>query len=87
MKCVEYEAMGDMELKSRPPLNLNEVWWAAERASTHQHKTSVLTSTHLNALAGRQFFFKGEHLQKTGSFKAWGACNVPATLPCQLHTL
>ncbi|MPC90891.1 putative serine racemase [Portunus trituberculatus] len=68
--------MGDMEPKSRPRLGLDEVRLAAERVSAHLHKTPVLTSTHLNALAGRQLFFKAEHLQKTGSFKARGACNA-----------
>ena len=68
--------MGDMEPKSRPRLGLDEVQRAAERVATHLHKTPVLTSTYLNALAGKQLFFKAEHLQKTGSFKARGACNA-----------
>lgn len=65
-----------MEPKSRSRVGLDEVRRAAERVAGYLHKTPVLTSTHLDALAGRQLYFKAEHLQKTGSFKARGACNA-----------
>jgi threonine dehydratase len=36
----------------------------------------VLTSQYLNQLSGAELFFKCENLQKTGAFKARGACNA-----------
>lgn len=68
--------MGDMEPKSRSRVGMDEVRGTAERIAGYLHRTPVLTSNHLNALAGRQLYFKAEHLQKTGSFKARGACNA-----------
>lgn len=68
--------MGDMEPTSRSRVGLDDVRRAAERIAGHLHKTPVLTCRYLDALAGRQIFFKAEHLQKTGSFKARGACNA-----------
>lgn len=39
------------------------------------HETPLLTSTQLNHRVGCSVFLKGEHLQKTGSFKIRGALN------------
>lgn len=39
------------------------------------HHTPILTSRSIDAIAGRPVFLKGEHLQKTGSYKIRGACN------------
>ncbi|MFZ1296139.1 MAG: pyridoxal-phosphate dependent enzyme, partial [Pseudomonadales bacterium] len=40
------------------------------------HRTPVLRSRTLDAISGASLFFKAEHLQKTGAFKARGACNA-----------
>ncbi len=53
---------------------------ARERISGHVHRTPVLTSRHLDALAGAELHFKCENLQRTGSFKARGACNAVFSL-------
>lgn len=49
---------------------------AAERIAPYAHRTPVATCTTLDRLAGRQVFFKCEHLQKVGAFKFRGACNA-----------
>ena len=49
---------------------------AHERIRARIHRTPVLTSHSLNAMAGAQLFFKCENLQKTGSFKIRGATNA-----------
>ncbi len=55
--------------------------WAAiveahERIRPRIHRTPVLTSESLDALAGARLYFKCENLQKTGSFKIRGASNA-----------
>ena len=59
--------------------------WAAivaahARISARIHRTPVLTSASLDALAGARLFFKCENLQKTGSFKIRGASNAILSL-------
>lgn len=54
----------------------DDVLAAARRIGTDVHRTPVLTSRMLDAQAGRQLFFKCEHLQRTGSFKLRGALNA-----------
>ena len=49
---------------------------AAARIAPHAHTTPVLRSQTLDALAGCQLHFKGEHLQRGGAFKFRGACNA-----------
>jgi threonine dehydratase len=49
---------------------------AHERIRPRIHRTPVLTSHTINALAGADLFFKCENLQKTGSFKIRGATNA-----------
>jgi threonine dehydratase len=44
----------------------------------------VATCTTLDRMAGRELFFKCEHLQKTGAFKFRGACNAVLKLPPEL---
>nr|XP_053645623.1 probable serine racemase [Cherax quadricarinatus] len=61
---------------SSTPVELRDVRAAALRIQHFLHTTPVLTSHSVDVLAGRQLFFKAEHLQKTGSFKARGACNA-----------
>ncbi|XP_043228687.1 beta-hydroxyaspartate dehydratase-like [Amphibalanus amphitrite] len=57
-------------------LSVHEVRAAQLRIQPHVHRTPVITCRHLDRLTGRQLFFKAENLQKTGSFKARGACNA-----------
>ena len=49
---------------------------AHERLRPRIHRTLVMTSRSLNAMAGAELFFKCENLQKTGSFKIRGATNA-----------
>jgi threonine dehydratase len=49
---------------------------AHARIAPRIHRTPVLTSHSLDALAGARFFFKCDNFQKTGSFKIRGATNA-----------
>lgn len=49
---------------------------AHERIRPRTHRTPVLTSHSIDAMAGAELFFKCENLQKTGSFKIRGATNA-----------
>lgn len=56
--------------------SFEDMFAAHERIRPHIHRTPVLTSSHLNALAGCEMFFKCENLQKAGAFKVRGASNA-----------
>lgn len=58
---------------------------ASARIGPHVHLTPVMTNSYLNQASGREVFFKCELFQKTGSFKARGACNAVLLTPpeCQ----
>ncbi|KAK7074259.1 hypothetical protein SK128_008198 [Halocaridina rubra] len=58
------------------PLNLESVQSAQRRIRGWTHVTPVFTCYTVNKLARREIFFKAENLQKTGAFKARGACNA-----------
>ncbi|VDK84795.1 unnamed protein product [Litomosoides sigmodontis] len=49
---------------------------ALNRIKNIIHKTPVMTSSYFDNLCGMEVYFKCEHLQKTGSFKARGALNA-----------
>src|ERR1700757_3541868 len=53
---------------------------AHARIAPRVHRTPVLTSASLDAMAGARLFFKCENLQKTGSFKIRGASNAILSL-------
>ena len=53
---------------------------AQARIAPHVHRTPVLTSSRLDALAGASLFFKCENFQKVGAFKARGAFNAVLSL-------
>ena len=55
---------------------IDDVLNARDRIAPYTHRTPVLTSSYLNELTGAELFFKCENLQKTGAFKARGACNA-----------
>lgn len=54
---------------------LKNIHQAREQISDTINQTPILTSTQLTKCCGNQMFFKGEHLQRTGSFKIRGATN------------
>lgn len=54
---------------------------AAERLTGVANHTPVLQSRRFNERVGCAVFFKGEHLQRTGSFKFRGAYNALVQLP------
>jgi threonine dehydratase len=58
------------------PIDWSTIVQAHERIRPRIHRTPVLTSESLNALAGAHLYFKCENLQKTGSFKIRGATNA-----------
>jgi threonine dehydratase len=62
------------------PVTFADVRAAAERLRGVAHHTPVLTSRTLNALVGREVFFKCENFQRGGSFKFRGAYNRLAQL-------
>lgn len=49
---------------------------ARERIAPYIHRTPVLTSHHIDGVAGASLFFKCENMQKAGAFKARGASNA-----------
>ena len=57
-------------------ISLESVQAARGRVEALVSRTPVLTCSTLDALSGRQLFFKCEFMQKTGSFKARGATNA-----------
>jgi threonine dehydratase len=61
-------------------IGLETIRAAHVRVAPHIHRTPVLSSRSLNALAGARLFFKCENLQKTGSFKIRGAANAVFSL-------
>ena len=56
--------------------SLRDIEKASERIKKLIHYTPILSSKYLNQIFGHQLYFKAEHLQKTGSFKARGALNA-----------
>ncbi len=60
--------------------NLAAIEEARERIRDHVHQTPVITCQALDALSGRQLFFKCENLQKVGAFKFRGATNAVLSL-------
>jgi threonine dehydratase len=57
-----------------------DVLAAAERIQPHVHRTPVATCATIDAMAGATLYFKCEHLQKVGAFKARGATNAVFSL-------
>ena len=53
---------------------------AAARIGPHVHRTPVMTCAAIDAEIGASLFFKCEHLQHVGAFKARGACNAVFSL-------
>jgi threonine dehydratase/serine racemase len=57
---------------------------AAARIATQVRRTPVATCATLDRLAGRNLFFKCEHLQRVGAFKFRGASNAVLSLPADV---
>lgn len=53
---------------------------AHERIKSYIHRTPVMTSEAINAIAGCELYFKCENFQKIGAFKARGAMNAALKL-------
>jgi threonine dehydratase/serine racemase len=56
--------------------SLADVREAARRIAPHAHRTPVLRSRTLDAMAGRELHLKCEIFQRVGAFKFRGACNA-----------
>ncbi|MFJ5775549.1 pyridoxal-phosphate dependent enzyme [Streptomyces sp. NPDC093094] len=68
-----------------PPVTLEDIRAAAARLDGVAHRTPVLRSRTLDALAGREVFLKCENFQRVGAFKFRGAYNAASRLaPGQL---
>lgn len=58
------------------PVAIQDILKAQTRIKGYVHKTPVFTNSTFDDKYGRKFYFKGESLQKTGSFKVRGALNA-----------
>src|SRR4029077_6186395 len=73
-------ATPQVETTNFQPPTWNAIREAHARIAPRIHRTPVLTSQSLDAMAGAQFFFKCDNFQKTGSFKIRGASNAILSL-------
>jgi len=62
------------------PVCFSDIENAANRIAPYIHRTPLVMSSRLNAWLGHKLVFKVECLQKTGAFKARGACNAISKL-------
>jgi len=69
-----------IETPSYSPPAWQAIAEAHARIAPRIHRTPVLTSRSLDAIAGAKLFFKCENFQKTGSFKIRGASNAILSL-------
>ena len=60
--------------------NLASIRDAQARIAPYVHRTPVMTCRAIDEEAAASLFFKCEHLQKVGAFKARGACNAVLSL-------
>lgn len=72
--------MADVAAALEIEVDLATIRAAHARIRPHVHRTPVLSSQSLDALAEATLFFKCENLQKIGAFKARGACNAVFSL-------
>lgn len=64
-------------------VSLPDIQAAAQRIAPMIHRTLVLQSESLNAIAGCSLFFKCENFQKIGAFKMRGASNAILSLSAE----
>jgi threonine dehydratase len=69
-----------IETNAYQPPTWETIVAAHTRIAPRIHRTPVLTSTSLNAIAGAHLYFKCDNFQKTGSFKIRGASNTILSL-------
>jgi threonine dehydratase len=69
-----------VESTTYQPPSWEDILAAHARIAPRIHRTPVLTSRSLDAIAGARLFFKCDNLQKTGSFKIRGASNAILSL-------
>lgn len=62
-------------------VNFDSISAARERIKEYINMTPIITSETLNLMCNKKLFFKCELFQKTGSFKARGACNAVLKQP------
>ncbi len=62
------------------PITALTIEEAHDRIRSRIHRTEVLTSHSIDAMAGARLYFKCENFQKTGSFKIRGASNTILSL-------
>ncbi|GAA2896357.1 pyridoxal-phosphate dependent enzyme [Streptomyces mexicanus] len=65
------------------PVTLDDVRDAARRIEGVAHRTPVLRSRTLDALAGAEVYLKCENFQRVGAFKFRGAYHAASRLPAQ----
>ncbi|NOY89753.1 MAG: pyridoxal-phosphate dependent enzyme [Deltaproteobacteria bacterium] len=63
-------------MSERPLPSLEDVRAAARRIAPHIHRTPVMRSRTLDAMANASLYFKCENLQRVGAFKMRGATNA-----------
>ncbi|HEY6619311.1 MAG TPA: pyridoxal-phosphate dependent enzyme [Steroidobacteraceae bacterium] len=68
--------MNTRSTELKPALTMQLIREAHARIRDKIHRTPVMTSEVLDAMAGNRLFFKCENLQKVGAFKARGATNA-----------
>lgn len=74
----------DHEIKRSDLISLEHIREARERIRGMVHQTPVQVHASLNADFGAELFFKAEHLQKGGAFKARGAHHALSRLSPEL---
>ena len=57
-------------------VNKDDLQACYDRIKSYIHRTPIMTSTAINAIAGAELFFKCENFQKMGAFKMRGATNA-----------
>ena len=82
-ECVKQTMNLDHDNPNDDPV-FADIIEAHERIRRLVHRTPVLTSASIDAMTGTSIFFKCEHLQKTGAFKARGATNAVFALPADV---
>ena len=60
---------------------LEDIYQAHQRIKPFIHRTPVMSSEHINNIAGCTVSFKCENFQKVGAFKMRGASNALLSLP------
>ena len=64
-----------------------DVLSAAQRISGKVHRTPIISSRQINTLCDAEVYFKCEHLQKVGAFKARGASNAVQMVPAGIEVV